>query len=171
MRWLPFELNPDLPAEGVPRADYLVRRWGTAKRDNSRLEGIGQSVGIPFAFDAISVQPNTLDAHRLMLYGGRHGREDETAEVLFHAYFIEGAVLTDMAVLADIGARAGLEREPLERYLRSDEDRDTIAQAEADARRIGINGVPFFIFNRKIGVSGAQEPETLLDAMEQALAE
>jgi predicted DsbA family dithiol-disulfide isomerase len=171
VRWLPFELNPDLPAEGIPREEYFRRKWGTAKRDNSRLEGIGRSVGIEFAFDAIKVQPNTLEAHRLMLYGARNGREDEVAEALFDAYFLGGAVLTDTTVLADIGVRAGLAREPLERYLRSDEDRDVIREAEDQSRRLGINGVPFFIFNRKIGVSGAHEPETLLDAMEQAVAE
>jgi predicted DsbA family dithiol-disulfide isomerase len=133
------------------------------------VAGIGQEVGIAFDFDAITVQPNTLEAHRLMAYGARNGREDETAESLFAAYFLEGAVLTDPKVLADIGERAGLERTALESYLASGEDREAVAQGDIQARQAGINGVPFFIFNRKVAVSGAHEPDTLLAAMIEAL--
>jgi predicted DsbA family dithiol-disulfide isomerase len=111
------------------------------------------------------VQPNTVDAHRLMRYGATHGREDEVAESLFKAYFQEGANLTDKKQLADIGERAGLERAALEAYLASDEDRKEIMQGDIEARQNGISGVPFFIFNRRTAVSGAHEPETLLKAM------
>ena len=90
------------------------------------------------------------------------------AETLFQAYFIEGANLADRTVLAEVGARAGFERGALAEYLASDADRELIARADSDARNAGIGGVPFFIFNRRIGVSGAQEPETLLEAMLQA---
>lgn len=170
VRWLPFQLNPDVPEAGLSRQAYIESKFGAgAKRNYARVEAIGQSVGIPFAFDAITVQPNTLNAHRLMSYGARHGREDETAEALFEAYFLNGAVLTDLGVLADIGERAGLERQALERYLASDEDRDKVLAADLGARQGGINGVPFFIFNRKVAVSGAHEPETLVDAMLEAL--
>ena len=106
-----------------------------------------------------------------MHYGAKHGREDEVAESLFRAYFQEGAVLTDLAALAAVGERAGLERSALEAYLASDEDRDAVLSGDYEARRSGIGGVPFFIFNRRIGVSGAQEPETLLGAMMEALKE
>lgn len=169
MRWLPFQLNPDLPAEGIPRQAYIEMKFGPGgKRTYDRVAGVGQSVGIPFDFDAIKVQPNTINAHRLLAYGARNGREDETAEELFKAYFLEGAVITDLEVLADIGARAGLDRTALAQYLASDEDRDDIAAADLQARRMGISGVPFFIFNRKVAVSGAHEPETLLEAMLEA---
>lgn len=170
MRWLPFQLNPDLPDQGISRQAYIDSKFGPgAKRTYDRVEGVGRSVGIPFAFDAIKVQPNTLAAHRLLAYGARNGREDETAEELFKAYFLEGAVLTNPSVLADIGTRAGLERAALEHYLASDEDRDEILGADNNARQMGVNGVPFFIFNRKVAVSGAHEPETLLEAMQEAL--
>jgi predicted DsbA family dithiol-disulfide isomerase len=125
-------------------------------------------VGIPFAFDRIKVQPNTVNAHRLMHYAEQKGRQDETAEELFLAYFIEGANLTNKDTLADIGARAGLERQALAEYLAGDADRERVQGADLEARNAGVGGVPFFIFNRKVGVSGAQEPETLLDAMLQA---
>ncbi len=170
MRWLPFQLNPDIPDDGISRQAYIESKFGPgAKRNYDRIEGIGRDLGIAFDFDAIKVQPNTLGAHRLLGYGARHGREDETAEALFRAYFMDGAVLTDPVVLADIGERAGLDRPALERYLASDEDRDVVQQADVDARRAGIGGVPFFIFNRKVAVSGAHEPETLLDAMLESL--
>lgn len=170
MRWLPFQLNPDLPEEGVSRQAYIERKFGPGgARNYARVAGVGKEVGIDFAFDNITVQPNTVNAHRLMYYGAREGREDEVAESLFRAYFQEGAVLTDIEALADIGARAGLDRAALAAYLASDEDRDTVVGMDVEARQAGIGGVPFFIFNRRIAVSGAHEPETLLGAMLEAL--
>ena len=170
VRWLPFQLNPDLPAEGITRQENMERKFGRgAARDYSHLIGIGKELGIDFAFDKITVQPNTLAAHRLLIYGAKLEREDEVAESLFRAYFQEGAVLTDPAALAAIGERAGLERAALEAYLASDQDRDTVLEADIEARRAGINGVPFFIFNRRSAVSGAHEPEALLQAMLEAI--
>jgi predicted DsbA family dithiol-disulfide isomerase len=166
VRWLPFQLNPDLPEEGISRREYIERKWGPGGGHKyERVAGVGKEVGIAFAFDDIKVQPNTVNAHRLMLYGAKHGREDEVAESLFAGYFKEGADLTDKSQLADIGARAGLERAALAAYLASDEDKDTILQNDIEARQNGISGVPFFIFNRRVAVSGAHEPETLLKAM------
>lgn len=168
VRWLPFQLNPDLPEEGIARTEYLRRKFGNPNRSYAQVAGVGASVGIPFAFDRIAVQPNTVNAHRLMHYADQHGRQDEMAEELFRAYFLEGANLTDKETLAEVGARAGLDRAEVAQYLAGDADRDMIAQADVEARSAGIGGVPFFIFNRRVGVSGAQEPETLLDAMVQA---
>lgn len=170
VRWLPFQLNPDLPEAGIPRKEYIERKFGPGgARNYSRVAGVGKEVGIDFAFDNIKVQPNTVNAHRLMHYGAKHGREDEVAESLFRAYFIEGANLTDKAALAAVGERAGLVRAALEAYLASDEDRDAVLRGDLEARQAGVNGVPFFIFNRRSAVSGAQEPETLLQAMLDAV--
>jgi predicted DsbA family dithiol-disulfide isomerase len=170
VRWLPFQLNPDLPEGGIPREEYVARKFGArGKGVNERVTLAGRQVGIPFAYEKMTVQPNTLNAHRLMLYAERAGRQDDLAEALFRAHFTEGANLTDRETLAGIAARAGLDRKAASDYLASDTDRDTIARAEGEARSAGIGGVPFFIFNRKVGVSGAQDPEMLLDAMEQAL--
>jgi predicted DsbA family dithiol-disulfide isomerase len=165
VRWLPFQLNPDLPAEGISRRAYIERKWGPAGNKYERVAAVGREVGINFVFDDIKVQPNTINAHRLMHYGAKHGREDAVAESLFKAYFTEGANLTDKKTLADIGERAGLERDLLEEYLDSEADRDAILNGDLEARQSGVNGVPFFIFNRKVAVSGAHEPETLLKAM------
>ncbi len=165
VRWLPFQLNPDLPEKGISRQAYIEGKWGKAGNKYERVAAVGREVGVDFAFDAIKVQPNTVNAHRLMHYGAKQGREDAVAESLFKAYFIEGANLTDKQALADIGERAGLKRDLLEAYLDSDEDRDAILAGDLEARQNGVNGVPFFIFNRKVAVSGAHEPETLLKAM------
>lgn len=168
VRWLPFQLNPDLPQTGIARTEYLQRKFGNPNRSYASVASVGASVGIPFAFDRIKVQPNTVNAHRLMHYADQKGRQDEMAEELFRAYFIEGANLSDPDTLADIAVRAGLEREALAAYLAGDADRELVLGADIEARSAGIGGVPFFIFNRKVGVSGAQEAETLLDAMVRA---
>jgi predicted DsbA family dithiol-disulfide isomerase len=173
VRWLPFQLNPDLPPGGMPRREYIARKWGPGRGPEvyARVAGVGRQVGIDFAFESITVQPNTLDAHRLLNFAEQHDRQDEMAEVLFQAYFIDGANLTDRATLGDLALRAGLDADQAEAYLASDADCDLIRQADVEARNAGITGVPFFIFHRAVGVSGAQEPEVLLEAMEQARAQ
>ncbi len=172
MRWLPYQLNPDLPENGITREEYVARKFGArGKGVNERVMLAGRQVGIPFEYEKMKVQPNTLNSHRLMFYAEREGKQDELAEQLFRAHFTEGANLTDAETLADIAARAGLDRKAVADYLAGDEGREVIARAEVEARSAGIGGVPFFIFNRKIGVSGAQDSDTLLQAMEQALAE
>jgi predicted DsbA family dithiol-disulfide isomerase len=172
VRWLPFQLNPDLPAEGIPRVDYIARKFGARGKGNyERVAKVGESVGIPFDFDKIEVQPNTLNAHRLLTYAEQQGRQHEVAEVLFNAYFIEGANLTDIDTLAAVAQRGGLDEAAAKAYLASDAERDTVAASDIEARNAGINGVPFFIFNRAVGVSGAHEPETLLQAMLQSMQE
>ncbi len=171
MRWLPFQLNPGLPPEGISRADYILRKFG--ERDSSRynrVAGVGKGVGLDMAFDKITVQPNTVNAHRLIHHAGTLGKQDMVAEALFRGYFCEGANLTDVTVLADYAAQAGLDRAATETYLRSSADADVIPAADAEARQVGIEGVPFFIFNRTVGLSGAQDPEVLLQAMQQARA-
>lgn len=169
VRWLPFQLNPDLPQSGIPRAEYIRRKFGGGGHGRyDRVAAVGTSVGIPFAFDNIQVQPNTLNAHRLLHYAGQHGAQDAVAEALFRAYFIDGANITDVGVLADVAAGAGLERQAAADYLAADIDRVLVARADEEARAAGITGVPFFIFNGKIGVSGAQDAEVLLQAIEQA---
>jgi len=166
VRWLPFQLNPDLPDEGMLRQEYLERKFGPGHAHSyARVAGVGREVGIDFAFDRITVQPNTLNAHRLMLYGARQGREDAVAEHLFRAYFLEGTNLADKAALTRVGEHAGLDRAALAAYLASEDGREEVLRADLEARQAGINSVPFFLFNRRTVVSGAQASDTLLEAM------
>lgn len=172
MRWLPFQLNPDLPQRGIAREEYVARKFGARSAAvYARVTQAGREVGIAFAYEKMRVQPNTLQAHRLLLYAERAGRQNELAEELFRTHFVEGGDLTDRETLAAAAARAGLDRAAATAYLAGEEDREFVERADLEARAAGIQGVPFFLFNRRIGVSGAQEAQTLLEAMEQALEE
>ena len=174
VRWHPFQLNPQLPNSGVPRKQYLEQKFGgpeRAKEIYARVITAGKRAGIDFAFDNIQVQPNTVDAHRLMHYADERGRQDAMAEVIFRRYFMEGADLTDKETLADIAAQAGLNRAEAQAYLASDTDRALIDEQDRRARAIGVEGVPFFIFNQRLALSGAQPPDVIVEAMEKAREE
>jgi predicted DsbA family dithiol-disulfide isomerase len=173
VRWHPFQLNPDLPQAGISRKRYLEDKFGGSDRAAqiyARVSAAGASVGIAFAFDRIEIQPNTRDAHRLVAWAQSHGDASDLVERLFHAYFVDGRALGDHAVLAAIAGEAGLPSDEARRLLDSGEGMDAIALMDQRAREIGVQGVPFFIFNQRIAVSGAQEPDTLLDAIAQARA-
>ena len=174
VRWHPFQLNPQLPDNGVPRKQYLENKFGgpdRAKEIYARVSAAGKHAGIDFAFDAIEVQPNTIDAHRLMHHAGEQGRQDAMAEVIFRRYFVEGADLTNKDTLADIAEQAGMNRQEVAAYLASNADRELIEEQDRRARAIGVEGVPFFIFNQRLALSGAQTPEVIVEAMEKAREE
>jgi len=160
--WHPFQLNPDMPREGMPRERYLANKFGGAQhagRIYDNITSVGASVGIPFAFERIKVTPNTRDAHRLIRYAQDTEHGDDLVEALFKAYFIEGRNIGDAATLADIGGETGLDRAEVKRYIESDTAVDETLAEDMSARRIGITAVPCFIFDKKYVVSGAQEPE------------
>ena len=169
--WRPFQLNPGMPAEGMARADYVARKFGPRGRAvYDRVAAMGREVGIDFAFDRITRQPNTLAAHSLIQLAGARGRQDAMAEALFRAYFLDGVDLTSRDNLLEIAASAGLDRGAAAEWLDNTEAREAAAAEDARARENGIEGVPFFVFNRRLAVSGAQPAEVLLDAMKQAQA-
>ena len=171
VRWHPFQLNPQLPGGGVPRAEYIAAKFGgpqRAKEIYARVANAGARAGIAFDFDRIPVQPNTRNAHRLIHRAGSSGPQDAMMEALFQAYFLEGADLSRDEVLAGIAARAGFDRDDISAYLATDEDKALIEDQDQHARSIGVEGVPFFIFNRRYAVSGAQPPEALLEVMGKA---
>ncbi len=169
--WRPFQLNPGLPAEGMPRAEYITRKFGArGGAVYDRVAMVGRQVGIDFAFDRIIRQPNTLAAHSLIGLAGTQGRQDAVKEAFLRAYFLDGVDLTARENLVAIAASAGLDRAAVEACLDDPEARAAVAAEDARARELGIEGVPFFIFNRRLAVSGAQPSEVLLDAMKQAEA-
>ena len=173
VRWHPFELNPDLPPEGADRREYLDAKFGGPERAReiyARVRAAGETAGIAFDFDAIARQPNTLEAHRLIAWAQsrREGDADALVENLFRAYFLDGRYVGDRDELVRIAAAAGFDPEDACAFLASDALRDDVAGAEARARQLGVSGVPFFIFDGKVALSGAHEPDTLLDAIAQA---
>jgi len=173
IRWHPFQLNPDLPQTGVPRRAYLEDKFGGPERAAqiyARVAATGATVGIPFAFDRIAIQPNTRDAHRLIAWAQAQRDASDLVERLFHAYFIDGRAIGDRDVLSAIAGEGGFDSGAARNMLDSDDGVDAIALMDQRARAIGVQGVPFFIFNQHIAVSGAQEPDTLLGAIAQARA-
>ena len=167
VRWLPFQLNPAMPKEGVSRREYRTRKFGSWERSqelDARVVAVGQSEGIPFAFDRIERTPNTLDAHRLVWLAERQGVQDAVVEALFRAYFTEGRDISHRQTLLDVVAEAGLDRHEAEAVLNGDDGLDAIKDADALARRFGVDGVPFFIVNGRITLSGAQQPDAFIEA-------
>lgn len=158
--WRPFQLNPDMPNEGAERKGYLEAKFGGpegAERIYANVREAGASAGIAFDFEAIERTPNTIDSHRLIHWAGETGRQDEIVERLFAAYFLNGRDIGDSGVLCDIAGEAGLAADNIETKLAGDEDRHTVSNDHIQAVQIGVTGVPFFIFNRKYAISGAQE--------------
>lgn len=171
VRWHPFQLNPDMAPEGVSREAYVQRKFG-ARADTiyDRVKAVGASLDIPFAFDRIARQPNTLAAHSLIALAEPGPQQDAVVQTLFDAYFIEGQDLTQPAVLEALAERAGLDPTQAQTALADEALMSQISEADQQARGMGVQGVPFFIFNGRVGVSGAHESEELLRAMESAEA-
>ena len=171
VRWHPYELNPELPAEGVDRREYLERKFGgpaRAAQIYDRVRRAGTQSGIAFDFERIAVQPNTRDAHRLVAWVQTRGDAGPIVEKLFRAYFVEGRLIGSHEVLADLAAEAGEDRGEAHEFLASGLGLDEVAQAEARASSLGITGVPFFIVDGRYGLSGAQPAETIVEAIRRA---
>ena len=170
MAWLPFQLNPDMPPEGMSREEYVERKFGRPAHEvYERVRTAGEAVDIAFAFDSIERQPNTIKAHALVDLAAQFDRQSQVKEALMQAYFCNGADLTDDAELGGIATRCGVPVEAVIQRLQDTSALQRIATQDAKLRELGITGVPFFIFNQKVVVSGAQPAEALLDAMVQSL--
>jgi predicted DsbA family dithiol-disulfide isomerase len=171
VRWLPFQLNPTMPKEGISRREYRTKKFGSWERSqelDARVVAVGQAEGIHFAFDRIERTPNTLDAHRLVGLAERQGVQDAVVEALFRAYFTEGRDISNRQTLLDVVAGAGLDRHGAEAVLNRNDGLEAIKDGDALARRFRVDGVPFFIVNGTFTLSGAQPPEAFLAAFRQA---
>jgi predicted DsbA family dithiol-disulfide isomerase len=168
--WRAFQLNPDLPREGISRALYLAAKLGAGRPANrfGAIAAAGRAEGIDFAFDRIRRTPNTLLAHRLIRLAAGEGKADTVVEALFRAYFSDGADIGDSATLAQIAGQNGIDRRRAAAYLDSDAGTAEVLAEEERARRLGIRAVPCFIIERGYAISGAQEPEMLLPLFDLA---
>ena len=172
VQWRPFELNPGMPAAGAERGPYLRQKFGDPERlqeAHHRLAALGRAAGINYRFDAIRRIPNTRAAHALVALSGE--RQDAVVEGLFRGYFEEARDVGNVAVLAEIGAAAGVDAGELAASLASRTALEAIAAQEREATQRGIRGVPFFVFAGRWAVSGAQEVGTLVAALDQVSAE
>jgi predicted DsbA family dithiol-disulfide isomerase len=173
-RWRPFLLDPTVPAGGVPYRDYLVAKFRDARAldaAHANLTQLGAAVGIAYDFAAIEKRVDTLDAHRVMLWAGEAEVADAAAEALFRRQFVTPEDLSDPAVLAAAAEEAGLDGDEVADWLATDVDRDKVRTAAIDIQRMGVQGVPFMIFEGKYAISGAQETEMLADALAEMAAE
>lgn len=173
LTWRPFELNPDMPAEGITRSQYRTAKFGAARSaelDRTMTE-TGREAGIAFAFDRMQRTPSTRLAHRLIWEAGRQGRQDALVERLFRAYFEDALDIGAPEILTRLGAECGLTPEGTQAALTSDESLQAVLGLEQQGLRLGIRGVPFFVLLQKYQVSGAQPPEFWEQALTQICAE
>ncbi|MBS27455.1 MAG: dithiol-disulfide isomerase [Alphaproteobacteria bacterium] len=176
IKWHGFQLNPDMPAEGMSRAHYLASKFGAPDRAASVyaiIERAGHLERIPFDFESIECMPNTVQSHRLIRYADREGKQEALVEALFKAFFLDGEDIGNDETLKRIAVTQGLERDAVAHFLAGDEDRDTVMAEDIRARRMGISAIPCYIVNGDYAISGAQEPEAfypLLDLANIAVA-
>ncbi|SHI41274.1 Predicted dithiol-disulfide isomerase, DsbA family [Palleronia salina] len=177
IEWHPFQLNPDMPPEGMDRRDYLETKFGGregAVKAYAPVVEAAEATGLDIAFDRIERTPNTLDAHRMIHWAGLEGRQAAMVAALFNAYFMQGRDIGDHDTLLALAGDVGMDREMTARLLDSDADRADIAARDAHARARGVTGVPTFIIAERHAVPGAQPPElwhNVLDDLERQAAE
>lgn len=166
VRWLPFQLNPQMPKEGIIRREYRIQKFGSWERSqelDAKMIAVGKSEGISFAFDRTERTPNTLDAHRLIWLAEQQQIQDAVVEAVFRAFFTDGRDISNRQTLIDVVAEAGLDRHRAEGVLNSDEGMDAIKEA----KRVRVEGVPLFIVNEEIVLNGAQSSEAFLAVFDQ----
>jgi predicted DsbA family dithiol-disulfide isomerase len=168
--WRAFQLNPMMPLDGMDRSAYLKAKFGSLEafgRMEEQLLAAGADEQIPFAFEKIQRTPNTFAAHRLVWYAARQGKQDEVMEALFRAYFLEGKNIGDLNTLAFVAAEGGLDRTEIEEFLVGEKGVVEVKSEEAVGRQLGIRGVPYFVLNDTVSISGAQPPGRFVAALKQ----
>jgi predicted DsbA family dithiol-disulfide isomerase len=174
VRWRPFQLDPSTPAQGVDRKTYIERKFGSSENVrpiHAALIQAGEAEGIPFAFEKIARTPNTVNSHRLIRWAHSAGVQDQVVELLFRRYFVEGADIGSIEVLAQAGGDAGMDTELVLELLHSDADRELVEREDSLARKIGISGVPTYFIGGKVLVTGAQDAEHLAHVIDRVAAD
>ena len=162
VEWHPFQLNPDMPAEGMDRRAYLEGKFGgkaAAVQVYGNIERQAQTLGLSIDFAAMKRTPNTINAHRLIHWAGLEQKQQGLVDALFDAYFCKGVDIGESDNLCDIAEKAGLERDVIAHLLDGDTDCQMIRERDAHSRKMGVNAVPTFIVANQHAVPGAQTPE------------
>ncbi|SDL22179.1 Predicted dithiol-disulfide isomerase, DsbA family [Franzmannia pantelleriensis] len=166
--WHPFELNPDMPIEGLSRRDYRTAKFGSWERSrelDAQVEAAAAEAGITIHHERMTRTPNTFNAHRLIWLAGEQGVQSAVVSALFQCYFVDGEDIGDSTVLASAAQAGGLADIDIPAFLAGDQGRSEVQAGLDQARRLGVSGVPTFIFNGSTGLSGAQPPEALRQAI------
>ncbi|MBU2993253.1 DsbA family oxidoreductase [Octadecabacter sp. 1_MG-2023] len=162
IEWHPFQLNPEMPAEGMDRREYLERKFGGkdgAVRAYAPIVEMAEKVGLKIDFEGMKRTPNTINAHRLIHWAGIEGRQTFVVHRLFEAYFRDARDIGDIEVLADIADSCEMDAGVIAKLLASDADIDGIRNRDTHSREMGVNSVPTFIIDNKHAVPGAQPAE------------
>lgn len=173
--WKSFQLDPEIPEIVTENyQDYLVKRKGlSVDQVKGMLDNVTQTakdVGLEYHLEK-SVIVNSLNAHKLLQFAATKGLGDELEERLFRAFFTEGKNIADLAVLTRLGKEVGLDEKELQTAFTDDKYAYMVKQDIAEAQQIGVRGVPFFVFDRKYAVSGAQPPKAFLENLEKSFSE
>jgi predicted DsbA family dithiol-disulfide isomerase len=171
--WRIFQLNPDMPPEGMDRKRYLEAKFGgpdRAREIYARVEAAAADAGVEVHFDRIPRTPNTMDAHRVIRWSRTTGNQSALVDLLFRRYFAEGADISDREVLVDAAEGVGMDRAVIARLLDGDADLDLLREEEAAARRMGVDGVPCFIVGGRYVLQGAQPAETWSKVIQELAA-
>ncbi|MBH67342.1 MAG: dithiol-disulfide isomerase [Rhodospirillaceae bacterium] len=169
INWRAFQLNPDIPKNGIPRDQYLAIKFGGKERATAIYNNIklaGETERLDFNFEGIQRTPNTVLAHRLVLWSKQYKESDKIVESLFAAYFMEGRDIGSVETLREIAVASKLDAKAFDEYFSSDSGIHEIALERKYAYEIGIRSVPCFVFNRQFSVTGAQEPEAFLPLLD-----
>ncbi|RMF12424.1 MAG: DsbA family oxidoreductase [Alphaproteobacteria bacterium] len=168
--WRPYELNPDMPAQGMDRREYMAMKFGGAEGAAKAYEPVrvaGQSVGISFAFEKMEKVPSTIKSHCLIHWAGEGDQQDRMVEALFRAYFLEGRDIGDDDTLVAIAREVGLDGDEIGRKLAAGDDLNLIRTRAQVARSSGVTGVPCFIVDKKYAVVGAQDAAVFVDLFDK----
>lgn len=169
--WHPFQLDPNVPKEGVDRKAYMAAKFGDnpPRGAGEAIRQYGEELGIPFAFEKQDKRPNTIDSHRLIRWAGGVGVQGAVVEALFQAYFVEGRDIGDAMVLREIAEQCGMDGELVGDMLASDADVQMVMRESMAAHEMGLTGVPGFLIDSRFLISGAQDPAYLLRAIDKAM--
>ncbi len=173
-RWIPFQLRPDVPEEGISWPDFVREKfggWPQAKMAFAQVSRAGVEEGIDFRFDRVASAPNTRDAHRLILHAAERGREWLMADALFRGYLTEGLNLKDPDHLVTMAADVGLDADEIRAFLAGRSGTQGVWESQRTAAGLGIGGVPFYVIDGRYAVSGGQPAEVWLRTLDAVGAE
>jgi len=170
IRWLPFQLNPDMPKEGMPAEVFFLQHFGESRprEMQERVTATAEAIGLQINFDRVTHIPNTLKAHRLARLASTTHVHNLIAESLFQANFTDGKDIGDTEVLCQIAVNAGFDDAQVRAFLDSDHGASEVLQEEQMVRQMGVKSVPFMVLNRQVPVSGAAGVEAFKKALDEA---
>jgi predicted DsbA family dithiol-disulfide isomerase len=175
VEWKSFQLTPDfVPVPGESIHASLAKKKGVSEAEGRRMGDqmtlIAREVGLNYDFDK-TIPANTFLAHQLIHFGAHHGKQDATKERLFAAYYLEGQDINTIANLVKLAAEIGLDADAARQALEAGTYANEVRRDEYEAQQIGVRGVPFFVFEDKYAVSGAQPSEVFAEVLDKVWEE